>query len=127
MLNQSLGGFKTKNQDPMEIPHYFFLVTFGNSISFLINPWKFQILFLWYPWKFHILNPPIWLFTGIAHSPYPANLVSMLPHFHKMQIQVDQAVKEDMLFLACTHLRISQETKINTAAVNISKLDQSFV
>ena len=39
------------------IPHYFFLVTLGNSTSFLINPWKFHMLFLWYHWKFHILNP----------------------------------------------------------------------
>ena len=62
MLDQSLGGFETKNQDPMEISHYFFLVTFGNSISFLINPWKLQILFLWYPWKFHILNLPFVFF-----------------------------------------------------------------
>ena len=43
---------------PLEIPHYFFLVTLENSTSFLINTWKFHVLFLWYPWKFHILNPP---------------------------------------------------------------------
>ena len=56
---RSLGNSKTKNR-PLEIPHYFFLATLGNSASFLINPWKFHMLFLWflwYPWKFHILNP----------------------------------------------------------------------
>ena len=42
---------------PLEFPHYFFLVTLGNSTSFLINPWKLHMLFLWYAWKFHILNP----------------------------------------------------------------------
>ena len=37
----------------------FFLLTLGNSTSFLINPsCKFQMLFLWYPRKFHILNSP---------------------------------------------------------------------
>ena len=49
--------FQGQKQRPLEIPHYFFLVTLGNSTSFLINPWKFHMLFLWYPWKFHILNP----------------------------------------------------------------------
>ena len=49
-----------QKQRPLEISHYFFLVTLGNSTSFLINSWKFHSmwLFLWYPWKFHILNPP---------------------------------------------------------------------
>ena len=48
-----------QKQRPLEISH-FFLVTLGNSTSFLINSWKFHSmwLFLWYPWKFHILNPP---------------------------------------------------------------------
>ena len=36
-------GPKTR---PMEIPHYFFLVTLRNSTSFLINPQKFHLLFL---------------------------------------------------------------------------------
>ena len=51
--------------DPLEIPHYFSLVTLGNSTSFLINPWKFHMPFLWYPWKFHIYPlPPVlfWFF-----------------------------------------------------------------
>ena len=42
----------------------------GNSMSFLINPWKFYLLFLQYPWKFHILNSPLPLFlffSGTAH------------------------------------------------------------
>ena len=35
-------------QRSLEIPHYSFLVTLGNSTSFLINPsWKFHKLFLW--------------------------------------------------------------------------------
>ena len=46
--------FHTIVLDPLEIPHYFFLVTLVNSTSFLINPWKFHMPFLWYPWKFHI-------------------------------------------------------------------------
>ena len=54
--------------DPLEIPiqktdpwnfHIIFSWPhFGNSILFLINPWKFYMLFLWYLWKFHILNLP---------------------------------------------------------------------
>ena len=44
-----------QKQRPLEILHYSFLVTLGNSTLFLINPWKFYMLFLWYPWKFHIL------------------------------------------------------------------------
>ena len=48
----------------MEIPHYFFVATLGNSTSFLINPYKFRVLFLWYHW-----TPPchpVWIFSGIA-------------------------------------------------------------
>ena len=33
--------------DPMEIPHYSFLVTPGNSTLFLINHWKFHMLSLY--------------------------------------------------------------------------------
>ena len=40
---QKLQGQK---QRPLEIPHYFFLVTLGNSTSLLINPLKFHMLFL---------------------------------------------------------------------------------
>ena len=47
---------------PLEIPHDFFLVTHGNSTSFLNNSSKFKMLFLWHSWKFHILNPPVWFF-----------------------------------------------------------------
>ena len=92
---------------------------------FWTPPWNFS-LFLLYLWKFQILNLPVWFFSGIAHLPYPASFVTMLAHFHKMPIQVGQAVKGDMLFLTCTHLGISLK-KINIAAVNISKGDQSFV
>ena len=35
-----------QKQRPMQIPHYFFLVTLGNSTSFLIKPQKFHLLFL---------------------------------------------------------------------------------
>ena len=52
-----------------KIPGYstlFFLVIPGNSSLFLINPWKLHMLLLWYPWKFHILNPTVWIFSGIA-------------------------------------------------------------
>ena len=38
--------FQGQKQKPLEIPHYFFLVTLGNSTLFLINPWKFHMLFL---------------------------------------------------------------------------------
>ena len=50
--------------DPMEIPHYSFLVTPGNSTLFLINHWKFHMLSLYtlgYP-----PPPPVWIFPGIA-------------------------------------------------------------
>ena len=45
--------FQGQKRRPLEIPHYFFLVTFGNLTSFLINPWKFYML---HPWKSHILK-----------------------------------------------------------------------
>ena len=35
--------FQGQKQRPLEIPYYLFLVTLGNSTSFLINPWKSQI------------------------------------------------------------------------------------
>ena len=50
--------FQGPKLGPLEIPHYFFLITLRNSTSFLINPLKFHMLFLWYLRKFHILNPP---------------------------------------------------------------------
>ena len=41
----------------------FFLITPGNSTSFLTNLWKFRLLFLRYPQKFHVLNPlPMFVF-----------------------------------------------------------------
>ena len=46
-----------KTKTPGNSTWFFFLVTPGNSTSFLINLWKFHMLFLWYPWKFHIFNP----------------------------------------------------------------------
>ena len=64
---RSLWKFQGQKQRPLEIPHYFFLGNHGNSTSFLINPWKFHMLFLWYPLKFHILNPLVWIFSGITH------------------------------------------------------------
>ena len=73
LLATSIGNSKTKNQNPwLEIPHYFFLVTLGNSTLFLINPWKFYMLFLWqldwYSWKFHILNPSCLFFSRMGQS-----------------------------------------------------------
>ena len=69
-----------QKERPLEIPHHFFLDTFWNFSSFLINPWKFHMLFLWYPEKFHILNPPpptphptpyslppVWISSRIGH------------------------------------------------------------
>ena len=52
---------RPQKQRPLEILHYFFLVTIGNS-SFLINPQKFHMLFLWYPWKSHISSTPLFRF-----------------------------------------------------------------
>ena len=49
-----LQGLKAR---PLEIPHYFFLVTLGNSASFLINPWKFHMLFLWYLYHCIVCSP----------------------------------------------------------------------
>ena len=41
----------------------FFLITPGNSTSFLTNLWKFCLLFLRQPQKFHVLNPlPMFVF-----------------------------------------------------------------
>ena len=53
---RSLGNSKAKNKDPwvrltfhITFILLWLLVTLGNSTSFLINPWKFQIIFLWFP------------------------------------------------------------------------------
>ena len=54
--------FQAQKPRPLEIPHDFFLVTLGNSTSFLIKLWKVHMLFLWYPWKFHIFNLPCLVF-----------------------------------------------------------------
>ena len=47
-----------QKQRPLEIPHYFFLVTLGNSTLFLINTWKFDMLFLWYLLEIPYPQPP---------------------------------------------------------------------
>ena len=36
--NRGMGGCRGQNPRSLEIPHDFFLVTFGNSTSVLINP-----------------------------------------------------------------------------------------
>ena len=46
-------GNKAWNQDPWKFHMIIFLITPGNSMLFLINPWKFYLLFLQFPWKFH--------------------------------------------------------------------------
>ena len=56
---------------PWKFHTIFFLIMPGNSTSFFIDSWSFQILFFQSPWKFHVLNspppPPLPLiFSGIA-------------------------------------------------------------
>ena len=63
---------------PLEILHYFFLGTLGNSILFFIDPWKFHMLYLWYLREFHILNPPCLDFSGIAHCAWGYQAVSQI-------------------------------------------------
>ena len=56
-----------------------FFLGHPSKFSFaLINPLKFHILFLWYPWKLHILNPPVWILSGIVQyeKPFKSNLES---------------------------------------------------
>ena len=48
--------FQGKKTKPMEIPHDFYLVTPGNSTSFVTDYFDFHILFLQYPWKFQALK-----------------------------------------------------------------------
>ena len=52
---------------PLEIP-IFFLITPGNSTSFLTNHWKFRLLFLRYPQKLHVLNPLL-MFVFLLEQP----------------------------------------------------------
>ena len=66
-----------QKQKTLEILSYFFLVTLGNSTSFLINPWKFHMLFPWYPWKFHILN--LLFLDFFLNSPLPQKLATIIP------------------------------------------------
>ena len=66
----------------MEIPHDFFLITLGNSTSFLIDPWNFYMFFPQYPWKFHVLNPPCLDF--LWNSPLSIPQVSGSPVISKI-------------------------------------------
>ena len=54
--------FQNQKPRPLELP-IFFLITRGNSTSFLTNLWRFCILFLRYPQKFRILNSLPCLFS----------------------------------------------------------------
>ena len=50
----------------LEILHYFFLITTGNFMSFLINPWEFHIF---NPTSLHTPPPLPLLFSRKAHPP----------------------------------------------------------
>ena len=90
--------------DPLEIPRpktkthgnstLFFLGYPWNFTSFLINLWNFHMLFLWYPWKFHILDPPVWIFSGIAHR--VDSYLSL--HLALFLLSVNKYCWPDMLF-----------------------------
>ena len=80
--------FQVEKQSPLlEIRQYFFLVTLGNSTSFLINPWKSHMLLLWYPCKFHILNPPVWIFSGIAQFIFQFHCLAVLLDWIRLRLR----------------------------------------
>ena len=62
----------------------FFLVTLGNSTSFLINPWKFHMLFFDTPGNFISLTPPRPLlldhfFWNSPRGPIPTSWIENCP------------------------------------------------
>ena len=69
---RSFGGSKAKNQDPTH-----------SKLLFLGHPLKFHFVFnltLEIPHAISLIpleipypQPPVWFFSGIAHSPYPAS------------------------------------------------------
>ena len=69
---RSLGGSKAKNRDPTH-----------STLLFLGHPLKFHFVFnltLEIPHAISLIpleipypQPPVWFFSGIAHSPYPAS------------------------------------------------------
>ena len=72
LLPTSLGNSKTKNQNPwLEIPHYFFLVTLGNSTLFLITPENSTCYFfdslIDTPGNSISSTPPVWFFLEWAN------------------------------------------------------------
>ena len=49
----------------------------------------------------------------------PASSISMVANFHKMTVQVSQAGKLNMLYLACTHLGIFQKQNKHSSCRHI--------
>ena len=76
----------SKKPRPLEIPHYFYVVTVENSTSFLINPWKFHMLSV-IPLEipYPQLQPiPVCFFSGIAQ--YLAGIITAMQHSVQHQI-----------------------------------------
>ena len=62
------------------------------------------------------------------HTPSSASLVSIIAHFHQMPIPGGPGCQREHVVVLDLHIfRNFLENKINIAAVNISKKDQSFV
>ena len=76
---------------PMEISHYFFLITPALDISllFLLIPRISTIYFFSIPQKFHILNPSVGIFSGIAHYQLASQLGSQVA-IARYHIQLSQ-------------------------------------
>ena len=57
-----VGKLREQKSRTLEIPHDFFLITPGNSTSFLINPYNFYKLFLDTPGNSISSTPPVFFF-----------------------------------------------------------------
>ena len=68
---------RPKTKTPLEIPHYYFLISPGNFTLFLVNIWKSNLLFPQYLWKSYP-STPLFLFLGNIPSLRPFVLMFVL-------------------------------------------------
>ena len=88
---------------PLEISHYFFSITLGNSNLLLINSWKFHMLFFWYPRKFHIPLPLFNFFLELSIE-HPSHMHWMFKTF-KVPVAYRGIILLSMVSLSSSHLR----------------------
>ena len=93
----------------MEIPHDYVLITPGNFTSFLLTPGICTLYFFITPGNSMSSNPPVWIFSGIAHGQNP-ELISFRDYRAVSYLNFWFITKFDMM-MECQYQTIVQYMK----------------